>query len=51
MDVMMLIMLFLVVFVLLELFGIEKSLNRIAKSLDKTENKKNEEVKNDQQVD
>ncbi|MCR5086068.1 MAG: hypothetical protein K6B39_01600 [Lachnospiraceae bacterium] len=51
MDVMMLIMLLLVVFVLLELFGIEKSLNRIAKSLGKTENTKNEEVNNDQQVD
>ena len=51
MDVIMIIGVFVLFLVFIELFGIEKSLNRIAKSLDKTENKKNEEVKNDQQVD
>ncbi len=51
MDVIMIIGVFVLFLVFIELYGIEKALNRIAKSLDKTENTKNEEVNNDQQVD
>ncbi|MCR5375799.1 MAG: hypothetical protein K6E71_03520 [Lachnospiraceae bacterium] len=51
MDVIMIIGVFVLFLVFIELYGIEKALNRIAKALDKTENTKNEEVNNDQQVD
>ena len=51
MAFLMLIGVFILFFILLNLNGIEKALNRIAKSLGKTENTKNEEVNNDQQVD
>ena len=51
MDVIMLIGVFVLFLVFIELYGLEKALNRIAKSLGKTENTKNEEVNTDQQVD
>ncbi len=41
----------LLFFVGIKLAGIEKKLDRIADTLSKTENRKNEETKNDQQID
>ena len=51
MAFLMLIGVFTLFFMLLELNGIEKALNRIAESLSAKETTKNEETNNDQQVD